>query len=108
LGLNITKKNGSEEITFVEANSSAGKAGIDAGDELLAIDGFRVTADNLNERLLDYQENDIIKLTYFHQEELKTIEIKLASPQASNYLVKIIDNPSKKQQEMLKKWLFIN
>jgi len=108
LGLNITKKNGSEEITFVEANSPAGKAGIDAGDELLAIDGFRVTADNLNERLLDYQENDIIKLTYFHQEELKTIEIKLASPQASNYLVKIIDNPSKKQQEMLKKWLFIN
>lgn len=108
LGLNIQRKNGTEEITFVDANSPAGKAGIDAGDELLAIDGFRVTADNLSDRLLDYQRNDIIKLTYFHQEELKTVEIKLASPQPSNYQVKIIDNPTKKQQEMLKKWLFTN
>lgn len=108
LGLNIQRKNGTEEITFVDVNSPAGKAGIDAGDELLAIDNFRVTSDNLCDRLLDYQGSDIIKLTYFHQEELKTVEIKLASPQPSNYKVKTIDNPTKKQQEMLNKWLFIN
>lgn len=108
LGLSIQKKNGIEEIIFVDANSPAGKAGIDAGDELLAINGFRVTVDNLTERLLDYQGNDVIKLTYFHQEELRNVEIKLASPQPSSYQVKIIDNPTIKQKEMLKKWLFTN
>ncbi|MBL1209315.1 PDZ domain-containing protein, partial [Geminocystis sp. GBBB08] len=108
LGLNLQKKNAIEEITFVDANSPAGKAGIDAGDELLAIDDFRVTADSLNDRLLDYQTNDIIKLTYFHQEELKTAKVKLAPPQPSSYRVKIIDYPSDKQKEMLKKWLSTN
>ncbi|BAQ59758.1 protease [Geminocystis sp. NIES-3708] len=107
LGLNIQRKNGNEEITFVDANSPAGKVGIEAGDELLAIDGFRVNIDNLTDRLLDYQPNDTIKLSYFHQEELKTVEIKLATPQTSNYQVKMIDNPTKKQQEMLKKWLYV-
>jgi predicted metalloprotease with PDZ domain len=108
LGLSIQKKNAIEEITFVDANSPAGKAGIDAGDELLAINGFRVTADNLTDRLLDYQSNDVIKVTYFHQEELRNVEIKLASPQPSSYQVKIIDNPTIKQKEMLKQWLFTN
>lgn len=105
LGLKSQKDNGVEKITFVDANSPAGKAGIDADDELLAIDDFRVTSDNLNDRLQDYQANDVIKLTYFHQEELKTANIKLESPKPSSYQVKMIENPSKKQQEMLNKWL---
>jgi predicted metalloprotease with PDZ domain len=108
LGFNIQKKNGTEEITFVDANSPAGKAGIDAEDQLLAIDGFQVTIDNLTDRLLDYQANDTIKLTYFHQQQLKTVDIKLASAQPSSYQVKIIDSPNQKQQEMLEKWLFNN
>lgn len=107
LGLNIQRKNGSEEITFVDANSPAGKVGIEAGDELLAINGFRVNVDNLTDRLLDYQANDMIQLSYFHQEELKTVEIILATPQPSNYQVKILTNPTQKQQEMLKKWLYV-
>ncbi len=105
LGLKTQKDGGIEKITFVDANSPAGKAGIDADDELLAIDNFRVNSDNLMDRLQDYQTGDIIKLTYFHQEELKTVEVTLETPQPLGYQVKIIDNPSKKQQEMLHKWL---
>lgn len=105
LGLKTQKDGGIEKITFVDANSPAGKVGIDADDELLAIDNFRVNSDNLIDRLQDYQAGDIIKVTYFHQEELKTVEVKLATPQPLGYQVKIIDNPSKKQQEMLHKWL---
>jgi predicted metalloprotease with PDZ domain len=105
LGLKTQKDGGIEKITFVDANSPAGKAGIDADDELLAIDNFRVNSDNLIDRLQDYQTGDIIKVTYFHQEELKTVEIKLETPQPLGYQVKIIDNPSQKQQEMLHQWL---
>ncbi|BAQ66174.1 protease [Geminocystis sp. NIES-3709] len=106
LGLKTQKDGGVEKITFVDANSPAGKAGIDADDELLAIDNFRVTSDNLIDRLQDYQANDVIKLTYFHQEELKTVEVKLDSPKPLGYQVKIIENRTKKQEEMLNKWLF--
>ena len=102
--LGITIKN--DNITFVDANSPAGKAGIDAGDELLAIDNFRVTSKTLNDRLENYQEGDHIQVTFFHQEELITKEIKLASPLSSSYQVKIIDNPTEKQQENLNKWLY--
>lgn len=107
LGLNVQKEGGIDKITFVDANSPAGKVGIDAGDELLAIDNFRVTADNLTERLQNYNPSDVIKLTYFHQEELKTATIKLDLPKPVNYQVKMIENISQKQQELLNKWLYV-
>ena len=103
--LGITVEN--NKITFVDAKSPAGKVGIDAGDDLLAIDNFRVTSKSLNDRLENYQEGDTIQVTFFHQEELITREIKLASPVPSSYQVKIIDNPTEKQQENLNKWLVV-
>lgn len=105
LGLTVQKEGGIDKINFVEANSPAGKVGIEAGDELLAIDGFRVTSETLTERLQDYQEGDLIEMTIFHQEELKTLKIKLDSPQPSSYQVKIMDNLSESQKENLRHWL---
>lgn len=105
LGLTVQKEGGIEKISFVEANSPAGKVGIEAGDELLAIDGFRVTSETLTERLQDYQEGDAIEVTVFHQEELKTLKITLDPAQPSSYQVKIMDNLSESQRENLRHWL---
>jgi len=55
LGVKATTENGRELIKFVEAGTPAYACGIDAGDELLAIDGIRVTAQQLSDRLKDYQ-----------------------------------------------------
>ncbi|NES81415.1 MAG: M61 family metallopeptidase, partial [Moorea sp. SIO2B7] len=41
LGVKVKAENGKEIIKFVEAGSPAGLAGVDAGDELLAINGMR-------------------------------------------------------------------
>ncbi|MEM8779992.1 MAG: M61 family metallopeptidase [Cyanobacteria bacterium P01_G01_bin.49] len=105
LGTRVQSENGQEIIKFVEAESPAALAGIDSGDELLAIDGIRVTADQLNERLKDYQTGDIIQVTVFHQDELKTFSISLDNPQPSRYEVVQFDNPSTEQTQNLAGWL---
>jgi predicted metalloprotease with PDZ domain len=51
--------------------------GIDVNDELLSIDGFRVNSNQLNNRLKDYQSGDIISITVFHQDQLKTVRVTL-------------------------------
>jgi predicted metalloprotease with PDZ domain len=105
LGMRVIAENGKQLIKFVEANSPAGLAGIDADDELLAIDGLRVSADQLNERLKDYRVGDIIQVTVFHQDELRTLAVKLASPQPSRYEIVRIENPSEIQKQNLTGWL---
>jgi len=105
LGMRVAQENGSTMIKFVDAASPAGLAGIDAGDELLAMDGIRVNADQISDRAKDYQPGDTMTLTVFHQDELINHSITLASPQPSGYKITSIDEPSEEQKELLFGWL---
>ncbi|MEO1375954.1 MAG: PDZ domain-containing protein, partial [Cyanobacteria bacterium J06635_10] len=105
LGIKVTSNNLKESIKFVEADSPAQFAGIDAGDELLAIDGIKVTANQLNERLNNYQPQDTIQVTVFHQDELRTYSVTLAESRAHKYQVVPIENPSAAQKDNFTKFL---
>lgn len=99
LGIKVVSNNGKESIKFVEYNSPAQIAGIDAGDELLAIDGIKVTANQLSERLKDYQPQDTIEVTVFHQDELRNYSVTLDEPRATKYEVVPVKKPSAAQKE---------
>jgi predicted metalloprotease with PDZ domain len=105
LGLRVQSENGQEVIKFVEADSPAAKAGIDPEDELLAIDGIRVDANSFSDRLKDYQVNDTIAISFFHQDRLMTVNATLTKPQPNRYEVVLLDNLSDTQQQNLSGWL---
>ncbi|MGB3651548.1 MAG: M61 family metallopeptidase [Rivularia sp. (in: cyanobacteria)] len=104
LGIKVVSNNAKESIKFVETDSPAEIAGIDAGDELLAIDGIKVTG-QLSERLKDYQPQDTIEVTVFHQDELCTYSVTLAEPRANKYEVVPVENPNAAQKEKFTKFL---
>lgn len=105
LGVRISTENGREIIKFVETGSPAQIGGIDAGDEFLAIDGIKLAAGGLSDRLKDYQPNDKIEVTVFHQDELRTYSITLASPHPTRYQVKPVEHPNSTQQQNFAGWL---
>ncbi|MBH8554542.1 M61 family metallopeptidase [Nostocaceae cyanobacterium CENA357] len=105
LGVKAKTEHGREIIKFVEVGSPAQLAGIDAGDELLAIAGIKVTANQLSDRLKDYQPNDIIQVTVFHQDELRTYAVTLAASRSNKYQVIPIQNPDPIQKENFAGWL---
>jgi predicted metalloprotease with PDZ domain len=105
LGLKAKTENGREMVKFVEAGSPAAVAGIDPDDELLAIEGLRVKADQLGDRLKDYRPGDSVSLTFFHQDELKTCTVTLGEPHPSTYRLVAFSTPTVQQGENLKGWL---
>ncbi|MCP6761666.1 MAG: M61 family metallopeptidase [Fischerella sp. CENA71] len=105
LGMRVSNEHGRDIIKFVEVGSPAQLAGIDPGDELLAIDGIKVTANQLSDRLKDYQPTDIIQVAVFHQDELRIYPVSLASPPASKYQVQPVVNPSATQTRNFDGWL---
>lgn len=105
LGATIKTENGRELIKFVERSSPAQQAGLDAGDELLAIDGMRVSADQVGDRLKDYQPGDTIQITLFHQDELRTCSVTLADAHPSRYQLIATEHPSSTQQQNFNGWL---
>lgn len=105
LGLQMKSESGREVIKGVESASPAQMAGLDTGDELLALNGIRVSAEHLSERLRDYKPGDTIQVTFFHQDELCTRKITLEPPRSSRYQIVPLEQSTKPQQENLTGWL---
>lgn len=105
LGLVAKDENNRTLVQTTMSGSPAHSAGIDPGDEILAIASHRVNTEQLNVRLQNYQPGDTISITIFQQDQLKTLAVTLAEPQPNSYQVKKNPKASAQQQEKLKGWL---
>lgn len=105
LGLTTKSNHGQDVVKFVEYGSPAHQVGIDAEDELLAINGIRIKAGELNDRLKDYCPGDTIHITVFHGDELRVYPVTLAVARPTSYQLVPVNNPSPPQQQALEGWL---
>jgi predicted metalloprotease with PDZ domain len=105
VGIKAKTENGREVVKFVEADSPAQQAGIDAGDELLALNGLRVTSEQLNDRLRDFRPGEAIEFTFFHQDELRVCKVTLAEPRPTRYQLVSVAQPTERQQQNFEGWL---
>jgi predicted metalloprotease with PDZ domain len=105
LGMRTAQENGRTMIKSVANGSPAELAGLDAGDELLAIDGLRVNGDQLTDRLQQSQPGDVLEFTYFHQDELLQSFVKLAEPEATQFTIVPVPDPTPQQQHLFEGWL---
>ncbi len=105
LGLTVKTEHGTAIIKFVEAGSPAEQAGIEPGDELLAISHFRVSADQLNDRLQHYQPKETIAITVFHQDVLRECAVTLGEPLPNRWTLQPVAQPTAAQQGLFQGWL---
>ena len=107
LGIIVKSEHGREMIKSVASNSPAQLAGVDPGDELLAIDGFKISADKLIDRLKSYQVGDRVELTIFHGDRLITVPMILAPSQPDRYQLYQIEHPTDLQRQLFKAWVHL-
>jgi predicted metalloprotease with PDZ domain len=105
LGIIVKSEHGREMIKSVASNSPAQLAGIDPGDELLAIDGFKISTEKLTDRLKSYQVGQQIELTIFHADRLITVPTILAASQPDRYQLDRIEHPTDLQHQLFKTWM---
>jgi len=105
LGISTMNREGTAIVRSVVAGAPAYEAGIDVGDELLAIDGFRVHADDFGARIGDHAAGDTIRVEYFHHDELRDRVVKLAQSPVPSYVVHQVDKPTSLQKEIYEGWL---
>ncbi|MEX0271911.1 M61 family metallopeptidase [Leptolyngbyaceae cyanobacterium UHCC 1019] len=108
LGFTLKTEQGRDVIKFVESGSPAQQVGIDAGDELLAINGIRISADQLSDRLRDHQPGDSLQVTWFHQDELRQAALTLSAPRPTRFQLIPCDRPTRKQEQLFHGWLGVS
>ena len=83
--LGLSLRAGETSIATVFSGSPAEAAGLAAGDQLLAIDGLKLTAGNWANRMETLQPDSTVPLALFRGDELLTVAITPAVPAADTW-----------------------
>ncbi|MFQ6371222.1 M61 family metallopeptidase [Shewanella sp. YIC-542] len=96
------------QLARVASDGPAWQAGIGAGDELIAVNGLKVTAAGFSKRLGDFQPGDKVTLTLFSNDTLVNREVTLGQQPAGKLRLLPLKNVSRQQKAFFKAWLGID
>ena len=92
-------------VKRVYAGSPAYEQGLNAGDQIVAMDNMRVTRDFFNARMAEKKPGDLINLTIFRFDDLSTLLIKLGERREGTYRIVPLPNARDAQKRILRAWL---
>ncbi|MFJ7567957.1 M61 family metallopeptidase [Herminiimonas sp. NPDC097707] len=93
LGMRTTRDGNDCKIAAIYETGAAHRAGLSAGDVLVAIDGLRVNANNLDVLLNRYRIGDKIGIHAFRRDELLIFTATVAAPDAPAVSLVTEDKP---------------
>jgi len=105
LGLDFNKEKNDLVISKVLRNTPAFKAGVNAEDELLAIDNVRVKKSDFDKRMKAYRPDTQVELLLSRRGTLITLNATTVQKPLKDWELKEFKEPSEKQIKNLENWL---
>lgn len=104
LGFSSSAKEGKVMVTSVKPDSPASDIGLNIDDEVIALEGFRVTS-SVTSRLSQYKVGDELELLIARRGQLKTLTITIGELATESWRLRFVSRPSKEQKKQLDLWL---
>ena len=105
-GANLRQDGDRLLVSSVPAGTPAYNQGITYGDQIVALDGGRVTLQTFNARLEERRPGDEVRLTVFRLDELRTITIKLGGRVEESYRIVPLAQQTPEQKRLYAGWLY--
>ena len=105
IGFQFRYEGGKTIVGNVLAGTPAWRAGVAAGDEIVALDGLRVDAMSLGTRMQEKAPGSTAQLTVFRRDELMTLQVPVEFGPPQRLVLRPVDAPSPEQRQLLEHWL---
>jgi predicted metalloprotease with PDZ domain len=105
LGARYEDNGGKIIVRYVRRGTAAYQYGLSVNDEILGIDGRRLSVGLINQYIAKKSIGDKITLLIARDGLIKTIELVLGDNNSNTYRITAIDNPSDKQRLVLNRWI---
>lgn len=105
LGADTTEENGRLTIRSIAANTPAYEQGLNTGDQIVAIDGYRATQTFMQSYLGEKKPNDKVKLTLFRFDKMREVMFALGTDQRKDYAFSPVNNPKSQQKRLYKGYM---
>ncbi|MGY8746834.1 MAG: M61 family metallopeptidase [Pirellulales bacterium] len=104
LGFRTSASDGIVKVTSVKPDSPASEVGINIEDEVIAVNGFRITS-SVDSRLSQYEVGDELEILISRRGQLMTLNLTIGQLESSSYRLRFVSRPSKEQRRQLDLWL---
>jgi predicted metalloprotease with PDZ domain len=104
-GAQLKTSHGVTTVASARADGPAYAAGIYAGDELLALDGFRISEETFTARLAERKPGACVTISLFRRDELLHIPVTLAAAPHDKLTIVPIEEPTEEQRARYVEWL---
>ena len=105
LGADLAQEQDRLMVRRVYAGSPAYEQGLNAGDQILALNNMRANKDFFDARIAERRPGDLITLTVFRFDNLSSLPIKLGRTEGGSYRIVTVENPTSEQRRIYESWL---
>ncbi|MER3429635.1 MAG: peptidase M61 [Blastocatellia bacterium] len=105
LGAETSEEGGRLLVRTIPAGTPAYEQGLNTGDQIIAIDGYRASAQFLQSSLAEKKPGDTVRLTVFRFDKLRDLPITLGPPINAEYTFESVENPTEDQKRLYKGYL---
>jgi predicted metalloprotease with PDZ domain len=105
IGADLTEVNDRVNIRSIPAGTPAYDQGLNTGDQIVAVDGYRASIKFLDSYLAERKPNDTIKLTLFRFDKLREITLTLGSDGRKDYAFVPLANATDQQKKLYHDYL---
>jgi predicted metalloprotease with PDZ domain len=105
LGVKTANDDDNVKLTQVLDHGAAQRAGLSAGDVLVALDNLRITAGSLDTLLKRRNAGDEVKIHAFRRDELMKFRVRLDAPPADQAKIAPAARASAVAKELRRQWL---
>ena len=105
LGVDLEKDGGRLVVTLVKRGTPAYEAGVNVGDEILAIDDYRVPPDGIENRLKAYRPGEKATLLVARRERLTRLPVTFGEKPKTRWKLEARPDATEEQKARLAAWL---
>lgn len=105
IGADLSEANGQLTIRSIPAGTPAYDQGLNTGDQIVAVDGYRASQNFLQSYIGERKPGDKIKLTIFRFDTLREITFTLGSNSRTDHSFTAVESPTEEQKKLYKQYL---
>jgi len=105
LGITVGDAGDMPKITRVVKGSCSYDAGLNVGDELVALNGSKIRARDMDKRIEQMKAGDTVTVTVFRENNLRNFSFSLQNAPTYEYTLQKVKKPSSLQKSIYESWL---
>jgi len=104
IGADTAEENGRLTIRTVTAGTPAYEQGLNNGDQIVAVDGYRASSQFMQTYIADKKPGDTIRLTLFRFDRIRDVNFVLGANLRQEYSFAPVDSPTEAQRKLYREY----